>query len=370
MAVTPTRIFLSKGAEICVSDHKFLDIQPFGRLPGGGWRDGFGKARPLARILRLGITSMIAVDDRLGFLSVGSRIYRIDLRTGAVALDFLIPKGRKALSLSVIPGPDRPGNSLVFGDYYANRAGPMLGGGHAQSQPDFVNIWIRHLGGECGGPNAGGEWEILDRFEDHTVDHVHAVVALKGGTEIYALVGDTGANVGFWRWQADEGRFRPLAVGRQEFRATWVAGEDGALLYATDTQLEPNFLLRLSPGEDAPTRIAPIEGSSIYAGDVPGGVVFSSTVEPGMPSGRFLTDAFETKPGPGILSNRAKLYHFDHADKTLTTVLTAEKDWMPSRLGQFGTFIVPSGMENLGGRILAYGNAVKVYDDHCLLIEP
>jgi len=371
LAVTPTRIFLSKGTDICVGDHGLRNIKPFGRIPANRWYDGLGRVRLLARVLRLGVTSMIAVDEALGFLNIGSKIYRIDLETGAVELDFLIPKGRKALNLSIIPHPVGHGNALVFGEYYANRAGPMLGGGRAGSEPDFVNIWVRCLDPGRGDPRVvGGKWAVLDRFEDNSIDHIHAVVAVNNGAEIYALVGDTGANVGFWRWEGEVERFRPFAVGGQEVRATWVVGGAGALLYASDTQLEPNYLLRLLSGQKAPMRVAPIEGSSIYAGHIPGGIVFSTSVEPGMPSGRFLADVLETRPGPGILSNQAILYHFDHAGESLGTVFAAEKDWMPARLGQFGTFMMPSGMENLGGRILAYGNAVKGHDNCCLLIEP
>lgn len=367
LAVTPTRIFLSNGTALYVSDHDLLNVRPFARIPAKKWRDIAGSSRLLARILRLGISSMITIDDILGFVSIGSEIYRIDLETRTIELDFLIPKGRKTLSLSIIPHPDGSGSALVFGDYYANLSGPMLGGRRATPEPDFVNIWIRRLDETSG---TGRGWEVLERFEDHTIDHVHAVVALNNGAEIYALLGDTGANVGFWRWDGQARRFLPFAVGHQEFRATWVDGQAGALLYASDTQIEPNHLLLLSPGQEAPTRIAPIEGSSIYAGLVPGGVVFSSSVEPGIPSGRFLKDALETKPGPGILSNQAKLYHFDHSTRSLSTVLAAKKDWVPSRLGQFGSFMMPSGMENLDGRILAYGNALEGHDNWCMLIDP
>ena len=370
LAVTPSRVVLAKGLDLYTTDHRLRGLRHLGRIPIRSARHTLARFRLFERILRLSVTSMIAVDDRSAFLNIGASIYRVDLDSGDIVLDFVIPDGRKALGLSVTTLPGERGDALVFGDYFANYAGPMLRRGAAIESQGHVNIWARTiLDPDRDGREAKPDWRVLDQFPIDEIDHVHAVLGFNGGAELYALLGDTGPNVGFWKWDEAEGGFQPYAVGRQALRSTWASLHDGALLYATDTQLENNFLMKLTPEAAAPEKIAPIAGSSIYAQTRRNGVIFSSSVEPGRPSGNSLRDIFERRPGPGIFSNRSVVYSYDFETGRLAEILSAEKDWLPLRLAQFGSFMFPSGLEQLDGVAIMYGNAVKDFDDVCILVK-
>ncbi|MDA9136417.1 hypothetical protein N9J71_05115, partial [Ascidiaceihabitans sp.] len=274
LAVTASRVFLSKGRKIYVSDHDLQNIRYFARIPFRRRRDVFAGLRAVDRVLRLSINTMIAVSDRVGYLNVGADIWRVDLQNGSVTLDFDIPHGRKALTLTVLPNFKGNETTIVFGDYFPNGSGPMLGQGKKGPKTGQVHIWMRTHDDEV---STAPQWQLLDKFDDNTVDHIHAIVSAPDGSDIFALVGDIGENVGFWKWNQDQNNFQPHRVGKQIYRSTWAAVRKGHLIYATDTQLEQNFLILLRDGQSRVEMIAQIEGSSIYASPVKGGVLFSST---------------------------------------------------------------------------------------------
>lgn len=373
LAVTSDQVILSRGRKLFTSDHHLTQVRPLCSLPRSRKRDAFGRIRLIDRVLRLSITTMIMVSDQIGYLNVGSEVWRINLATGDAVLDFVIPYNRKALSLTCLKNFQGYDNVIVFGDYYANFSGPMLGQGLDGPSTGNVTIWMRPHNDVSTFPKQPDDpteytWRPLQEFPDNTVDHIHGVVASPDGQQIFALVGDTGPNVGFWKWDNDIQAFHPKSVGDQVFRSTWAAFDQGKLVYATDTQLEENFLISLDPDHAKPQQMYPLEGSSIYASPTQTGLLFSSTVEPGKPSGRHLKDIFERAPGPGILSNMSKLYHFEFSTGKMQTVLSARKDNIPSRLGQFGSFMIPTGLENMSGPVIVYGNAIKGYDNCALLV--
>lgn len=367
LAVTTDRVVFARQGAIYTSDHNIKNLRFLCKIPLDLKKRVLARFRISERILRLSVNTMVVVADRYGYLNTGSKIFLVDLHTGDINLDFQIPRGRKSLSLSTIPNPNAEGDAVAFGEYYSNHKGPMIGSGLTYENPDYVNIWYKGVPGSDG-DSAPTSWSVLDKFEDYTVDHVHSVISGSDG-QIYALIGDNGPNVGFWRWRSDRKMFEPHRVGKQLFRSTWAIMNAGEILYATDTNLEQNYLVSLGPGDGEFKKIAPLEGSSIYATASRGCVIFSTTVEPGIPRGSLLRVLFEKKLGPGILSDEAALYSYNYERGQLRRILTAKKDWLPPRLAQFGSFMLPSGMENLNGKILFFGNAISGYDNVCVLAD-
>ncbi len=361
LAVTGEELILSRGRRLYRCDLELGRIKHLTTLPSLSARHHLSGIRTADRILRLSVSSMAVASPTIAFCTVADEIWRIDLDTGAAKLDFTIPAGRRALAFAVVENDIVQGKSIVFGDYFMNPAGPTLGGQSTGTSIGPVNVWFRPVDGE---PN----WKVLATFPASEVDHIHNIVPSRDGQDLFVLVGDTGDGVGFWKWSRSQGAFTPFQTGRQMNRSTWAFATDHTLIYATDTQLEQNYLVRsdLKPQAE-PNIIAPIAGSSIYWGNVAGAVVFSSTVEPGLPSGALLQDILERRAGPGNSGNAAKIYRYGFNDHRLDELFSAEKDALPLRLAQFGSFMFPAGMDHLEDRFFAYGNAVKGYDNACML---
>ncbi|MCC7182344.1 MAG: hypothetical protein IT509_02080 [Rhodocyclaceae bacterium] len=158
-----------------------------------------------------------------------------------------------------------------------------------------------------------------------------------------------------------------MLCGEQRFRACWLwQAPDGYNYFATDSQLERNRVLRFRAGDADVKEVASIAGSSIYAAQGECYACFSSSVEPGEPSGRTFKDFTERTPGPGIEGRDAVIYVLEKG--RVNDVLRARMDGWPLRLAQFATFSFPGGMMP-DNRFYAFGRAVKRFDGDCLLFE-
>jgi len=262
-------------------------------------------------------------------------------------LIFWIPDNRRSLGFCELSNRDGT-KELVFGEYFSN----------PKRRP--VRIWGRNSG--------AAKWLQRAEFCAGEIEHVHAVTFVNG--QVYVLTGDFDQAAAIWISDTEFSALLPLKRGRQEFRAAWMETIGGRVFMATDTQLESNHLLefRIENGVDVTLQsLAGLDGSSIYSGRGPKEIFFSTTVECGEPTGNFIRDLLDIRPGPGMLSSKAFLMSID--DQGLVTELySADKDSWPFRLAQFGTFIFPSGIMP-PDTLYVYGVALKGVDGRCLVFR-
>jgi len=81
-------------------------------------------------------------------------------------------------------------------------------------------------------------------------------------------------------------------------------------------------------------------GSCIYGGRLGTNYVFTTAFEPGEPTGHRVRDLIDLRPGPGILGRSCELVVGTLA-AGFRTELRWEVDWLPKRLFQFSTLIIP-----------------------------
>jgi len=263
-----------------------------------------------------------------------------------VGLDFLIPEKKTALYLSIVKSPNSDRRYVCFGEYFSN------------PDKDCVNVWAREIS-----PSA--QWFLAHKFERGMINHVHNIIDSPFVDRVYVLTGDFGSAAAIWTCTKEFKSFRVLLSGAQRVRACWATFRQTDIIFASDTQLELNNVYFSHDGSIR--KIDVIEGPSIYFAEAKGCVYFSTSVEPGAPSGNFLRDLFCRKPGVGVRSNEAYIYSLDIAN-TIAPVLKAEKDFIPMRLGQFGSFMFPSGVSG-SEQVVAYGVALKGFDDCALLLS-
>jgi hypothetical protein len=318
-------LLFAKGYELWLYELSEQRLHRVCQIPVTGLTALVARVRSLARILRAGLQTAQRLDERTVLVVARSDIWRVDLESGAVVKDFVVPGGRKLLFLTRLNGDDDSIDSIAFGEYFENPT----------RLP--VRIWKRY-------PQIEPRWEIAHTFPEGCINHVHNLCRGRGG-RLWILTGDFEHSAAIWLSNSEIAEPTLVLGGRQCFRGTWIREtETNDLVWATDTQLEPNHVHRARwlRGEWLVENIASIEGSCIYWQHHPDGVLFSSTVEPGAPTGHRLADLFCRSKGPGILSNDAVLYYYSEG-KGLIEISRGTKDGWPSRLAQFGCFILPEG---------------------------
>lgn len=300
--------------------------------------------RLVTRILRFEMRSSVMIDDDRLLLAQRDLIFALSLSSGKWSIDFRIPDGRRLLALSAVTRADGS-RAACFGEYLHNPDGRA------------VAIWRR---------NRGGEWLRSTEFPPGTVDHVHNIVETPDG-RVWVLVGDMEHRPGLWRSDSTLQSLEPIATGAQEHRACWLwQAPDGACHYATDSNVERNCLMRMSPGSDRFERAEPLDGSSIHAGLSTNYAAFATSLEPGYFSGNTVRAIMTRRPGPAFVGDSAHIHVIEGA--RLDTVLSARMDGWPLALAQFPNFYFPAGTMP-DDRFYAFGRSVRDYDGTCLMFE-
>lgn len=317
------------------------------RLPATGLASHLASHfRLLDRIFRASPNHAVVFDNAI-FIARRSEIWRCDLEDGSLSLDFRIPDNRRSLGFGCVSHSDGA-EEIVFGEYFSNPT----------RLP--VRIWGRKAG--------SAKWIQRAEFPEGQIEHVHALTCIDG--QIFVLTGDFGQAAGIWIADINFNFLRPLARGQQAYRSAWMESIEGRIFMATDTQLESNQLYGfqiVNSGEMTLHPLASLDGSSIYAGRGPKEIFFSTTVECGEPTGNFVRDLLDTRPGPGMLSSKATLMTVD-GEGHVSKIYSAEKDAWPFRLAQFGSFIFPTG--NMPpDTLFAYGVALNKVDDSCMVFH-
>jgi hypothetical protein len=267
LAVLPDWLFFYSSGAVYKVGHDLRHPSLLCRLPTAGFARRLAKhVRLVDRILRSS-PSHAAIFDNAIFVARRSEIWRCDLVSGQLSLDFQIPDSRQSLGFGEVPNADGT-KKLVFGEYFSN----------PKRRP--VRIWGRNPG--------AAKWSQRAEFDSGEIEHVHAVSFVNG--QVYVLTGDFGQAAGIWISDTEFSTLLPLARGQQAFRAAWMESMDDRVFMATDTQLQSNFLyeFRMEKGVDVTLHsLAGLGGSSIYAGRGPVEIFFSTTVECDMPTGDF-----------------------------------------------------------------------------------
>jgi hypothetical protein len=348
LACADGRVVLSKGGNLYLADLDLLNIKFLCSLPRTSALHRLPRIRLFERIFRLSISYFLVLDSNWGLAVRRGEIWRVNLKDGSVSLDFLVPKARKILSLSLVKGLDGFDDSVVFGEYFNN---PSM---------QSVNVWHCPL-------TSLGSWSICYTFPAGRINHIHNIVMDTKLSSLWILAGDFDEAAQICLAHNNFGVIDVILRGNQQSRATWIHRLNDKAFYATDSQLEANCICVLDESNEFITtkRLDGIEGSSIYFVTGKSEVFFSTAVEPGLPTGNIFVDLFTTKIGKGINSRQSVIYELNPDGKS-KVLFRAEKDLWPMNLAQFGTFTFPSGVMP-DQRFYAYGCALKDFDDSCML---
>ncbi|MBB1482038.1 hypothetical protein H5186_21690 [Pseudoalteromonas sp. SG41-2] len=297
------------------------------------------KSKLFCRLLRYGVMTGIEYSDAY-YLTFGKNIYKYDLKTKVLTIDFTFGKGRGPLNFTVVKGVENFEDGIYFGEYIGNSA------------KKSVKVYRRTE-----------TWSVVYSFPDGEINHVHSLVVDKIRKQLWLLAGDFGSSAAIYAINDNFKSVVPIVSGKQKYRACVAFPTEAGLLYATDTQKEFNSIRLLKKVNEqwVSIKLYNLNGSCIYGCETLDYFVFSTATEPTELIKNKLLRLLDNKPGPGIKSNMSEIVVCDKSHNNFKQVYSVEKDIYPFRLFQFGAIMFPSGVPG-NNELYAYSIGGKNLD--------
>ena len=316
----------------------FLDVPSKHLLYQQSLTSKLAKFPLLARFLRNEPRCAVLENENICLISHQGRILRYNFADNSLTVEHTYKKGmRNPLNLSVIDTALHKQN-VYYGEYTSNPdKGP-------------VAIYKRE----------DNQWNKIYEFAPHTIKHIHNIVYDAYRNIFYILTGDSDTESGIWWADASFKKVYPLCVGKQEYRSCMALPTQEGILYATDTPLGQNWLIKISL--DGTTvrdikKLHKLPGPCIYSTRMNQYHLFSTSVEPdsSLPKWQYYLTRKTAKEVDGVYSH---VFLLDPTGK-ITHVFQGKKDRYPMGLFQFGTYQFPYNNTN---NIFLIPQAL--YDEH------
>jgi hypothetical protein len=218
-----------------------------------------------------------------------------------------------------------PGDRVVWGEYNSKTA---------------HNLPIRLYVSE----DHGKSFQVARVFEGGSILHVHNIVYDDKRGHYWVLTGDHGHQPGIGRLSADLKDFEWLVRGEQRFRAVEVFDFGDHFIYGTDSEKEPNAVIRLDKASGRSDRLQELDGSCIYACRFGGLYAITTTVEVSQ-----------------VNHSRNASIWISRDGEHWSRILTARKDRWHTVYFQFGSFVLPRGASDKEV-LLFSGQALEEFD--------
>lgn len=296
-------------------DLESCHAEPLLKMPLGFLKRVAGQFGLLSRLLRLEPVCVERLSKQQYVVGCNHNIYLLNLKNSSLTS---ILSSREGFSTPLNICTD--GNAVYWGEYGDN------------FNFDAVNVYS--LGQDL-------SFKIVYTFPKGVIRHIHNIIWDIVNEQFFILTGDLENTSGIYTANKDWTEVKPLATGRQRFRAVVGFVNDDKLIYATDAVEEKNSIYQLQDGKVK--LIADFPGSCIYGIETKDYFIFSSAVEP--PEGRGLLELFTYKLGKGIKDRYTHLVTVRKNDLKVNDVFSLRKDIWPMKLFQYGTLMFPKGQE-------------------------
>ena len=274
-----------------------------------GWKPLASQFTLGARLLRFNIQAMRLLPDGVRVVVARDGIYRAEAGEVEMQRTWQVTRGSRPINLSA------DDNRLLFGEY-----------GGAEMDSVEVRVYCSDDGGQ--------HFEPVYDFPKGDIHHIHNVVVDRYADHYWILAGDHGRTPGIAILSKDFRNLEWVARGSQMVRAVSVLVRPDCLIYGSDSELEPNYIIRLDKNSGRYERVMPIDGSSLYAADFGEIGLITTCVEPSQ-----------------INKNRCACLYSSRDDDNWCRLLSLQKDRWNNVVFQFGLIVLPyveGGMPDCG----------------------
>lgn len=281
-----------------------------------------GRCKLMNRFLRLGIRAAIAIDNDNVVLSIGSKLYNLNIETKELSAGYSCGNGIRPLiftNVSEIAGFD---DGIYFGGYLRN------------FEKNPVSIY------HCSGVDS---WREAYTFKKGEINHIHNIIPDPYRNCLWILTGDFDYSAAIWKASDNFKIIERVVGGDQMYRGCVAFATPDGLLYASDAPFADNHIYLLS--DDGIVSIEEdLPGSCIYGCQWKDNFLFSTTVEADGRDETMLRLLLGWKKGAGIKDNSAHVF-FGNLKNGFKEIYNEKKDALPF-IFQFGAFKFPSGVGN------------------------
>lgn len=230
-----------------------LDCQ----VPARGWKPLVSKVALAARLLRFNIQALQVLPDGSRVAVARDGIYRAGAGEVEMKRTWAVTRGSRPINLSA------DGQRVLFGEY-----------GGAEMDHVRVRLFCSEDGGR--------HFEPVYEFPKGDVHHIHNIVIDPFANYYWVLAGDHGRTAGIGVLSKDGRHLDWVARDSQMLRAVRVLVRPDCLIYGSDSEAEPNYIIRLDRKAGRYERLMPLDGSSLYAADFGDLGIISTSVESSM----------------------------------------------------------------------------------------
>lgn len=292
-------LYISRGYCVYRSDDGGQSWAVDCQIPAHGWKPLVSRRPLCARLLRFNIQALQVLPNGSRVAVARDGIYRAELGEVEMRRSWQVTRGSRPINLSA------DGNRLLFGEY-----------GGAEMDLVQVQVYCSDDGGQ--------HFEPVYDFPKGDIHHIHNVVVDRYADHYWILAGDHGRTPGIAILSKDFRNLEWVARGSQMVRAVSVLVRPDCLIYGSDSELEPNFIIRLDRKSGRYERVMSIDGSSLYAADFGGIGAITTCVEPGENN-----------------KHRYACLYGSRDDLVWRQLLSLRKDCWNSVLFQFGLIVFP-----------------------------
>lgn len=298
----------------------------------GGINDGINSifaTFPLSRrLIRAEISKYYLLQDGTELCIARKGIFRREKDEKDFEKVFHVVRGSRPMFLC-----EDVDGGVYFGEYFQNM------------EKQAVHIYGSH--------DHGKTWEIVHTFPEGNINHVHGIYMDPYTKKMWFATGDRENECIIGYTEDGFKTVKEVFRGGQEYRTCILFFYKDFIVFGTDSQYQQNELKKFDRKTLEITHLQDVQGPVIRGAQIGNVSMISTDVE------------------PSEVNKDTKAYVWISKDGLNWEVFcSAEKDYLPSMLFQFGVFDLPSYSPDASiDKIYVTGKAVKKYGGHTLVFE-
>lgn len=202
----------------------------------------FNRFTVLRRLFRIGISCMKLLHSGKILIFSNGRVYTLLPQKKSLTLVHFLRRGRSPLTSGCCVDAQ---NQIYYGEYWLN--------------PKREPVYIYKSSDE------GRSWEIIYRFPEKTIRHIHAVQYDPYTGYIWVTTGDKDHECQI-SYSKDGGRtFHPIGSGSQIWRTVSLIFTKDYIYWGTDSPNYDNFIYRWKRSDNTLERLQKVDGPVYYS---------------------------------------------------------------------------------------------------------